>query len=233
MKISDFKGLFSKHILSIVSIENPHSDYYVVTLKADKRISWIPGDHAIFTLPDKKIAGKKFRAFSLASTPSEGIIRLGTRSGKVMSSFKKEFLAMKAGEKVAMRGPFGWFKVKDETSPIVMVAGGVGITPIHALITDLQTNTNRPIDIIYSSKDYYLFEESIQDMVKKNTQMTLYKTSSRAETEKKLDELLQDHGKKGYYYVSGSMPFIKGVKKQIVSKQVKSNRIINDPFFGY
>ncbi|QWB95954.1 hypothetical protein KHQ89_00310 [Mycoplasmatota bacterium] len=58
-------------------------------LKAHQNITWKPREHAIFTLPNHKIEDKKYRAFSIASTPVEGFVLLGFRTGKKISSFKK------------------------------------------------------------------------------------------------------------------------------------------------
>lgn len=78
----------------------------------------------------KKIEGRKYRLFSIASIPEEWFILVGTRTGKEISSFKQSLLMMKPNEKVALRGPFGWLKIQDETSPIVMFPSRVGITSI-------------------------------------------------------------------------------------------------------
>jgi len=125
MKLSDFKGLFKKSVLTVISVKNPHGDYYEVALEPKASTRWNPGEHGIFKLPDNQVEGKKWRAFSIASIPEEGLVLIGTRIGSEISSFKKELISMKKGDKVAMTGPFGWFKMQDASTPIVMVAGAI------------------------------------------------------------------------------------------------------------
>lgn len=233
MKLSDFKGLFKKATLTIESVENPYGDYYEVKMKAEPGLSWTPGEHGIFKLPGRKIDGKKWRAFSVASVPEEGVMTIGTRSGKEISSFKKEMISMKKGDKVAVTGPFGWFKVQDSMSPIVMIAGGVGITPIRALLKQLEKDSTRSIELVYASSDYYLFDEEIEAIAAGNEQITLQKTSENQETGSAVSALATQHKGNAYYYISGSQPFIGAIKKQITAKGVKGNRIISDPFMGY
>lgn len=233
MKISDFKGLFNKSILSIVDIENVHDDYYKIVLKPEKNISWIPGDHGVFTLRGKKFKGKKFRAFSLASSPTEKVVIIGTRTGKNISNFKKELISMEKGERVNLRGPFGWFKVKDNTSPIVMIAGGVGITPMRALFVQLQNEKTRPIDLIFASSDFYMFNNELTNISNINDSISIYKTENITNTKNTIDTLSSKYKSSAYYYISGSRTFIKEVKKQLKKTGIKSKRIINDPFFGY
>jgi len=233
MKITDFKGLFKKSIVTIESIENTYGDYYQIKMKAEVGMSWKPGEHGIFKLPNNEVEGKNYRAFSVASVAEEGIMMLGMRTGKEISSFKKNLISMKKGDKVAIRGPFGWFKVQDTSSPIVMVAGGVGITPIRALLKQLEKDTARPVELLYASTDYYLFDDEIQAIVSGNKKITLHKTQSNEETSTTLATLVSKYKGDAYYFVSGSQGFIGAIKKQITETGVKGKRVINDPFLGY
>ncbi len=233
MKLSDFKGLFKKATLTIESVKNPHGDYYEVKMKPEPGLTWNPGEHGIFKLPGRQVDGKKWRAFSVASVPEEGVMVIGTRTGKKISGFKKELISMKKGDKVAVTGPFGWFKVQDSISPMVMIAGGVGITPIRALLKQLEKDSARPVELVYASSDYYLFGDEIEAIAAGNDQIILHKTSGNAETGSAVTELASKHKGKAYYYISGSQPFIGAIKKQIKDKGIKGSRIISDPFMGY
>jgi len=232
MKFNDIKGVIRKGEFTVESIENPYADYYTVKFKNDTDVTWVPGEHGIFTLPSKKIEGRKYRLFSLASIPEEGFILLGTRTGKEISSFKQALLTMKPNEKISVRGPFGWLKIQDETSPIVMFASGVGITPIRALLKQLEFNTNRPIEVVYSSSGYYLFGDEIENIAMNNPMIQLYKMTSRKETATKLDDLAVYYGNAAYYYNSGATTVLRSVKKQYMEKGIKKDRIISDIFLG-
>lgn len=225
MKISDFKGIFKQSYAKIVSIENPFDDYYVIKLASD--VEWQPGEHAIFKIPGKSIEGKKWRAFSIASITEEGFILIATRTGKTISSFKEVLLNLKVGDQVSMRGPFGWFKEQTDNRDLVLVAGGVGITPIRALLKSLESS-NKTIHLLYSSKDKYLFKEEIDKL--DNSKIHLHYIRNRDEMSEKLKEVTKEN-MKAHYYVSGSMAFIKSLKSQLKVLGIK--KIINDPFLGY
>ncbi|NLA53674.1 MAG: FAD-dependent oxidoreductase [Clostridiales bacterium] len=233
MKLSDFKGLFHRSALTVLTIDNPYGDYHRSTLKPDKNTIWISGDHGIFTLPLRKVSGKPWRAFSIASTPQEEMLIIGTRAGEETSSFKKELLCMKEGERVNVIGPFGWFKVREQTSPIVLIAGGVGITPVRALLKELENDTDRNIHLIYQSSDYYLFGDELIEIAAANPKISLLMTRAKKETEEAILSLIRPYNTKAYYYVSGPIPFIKSIKKYIKLKGVGGQRIISDPFYGY
>ncbi|MBM6614985.1 FAD-dependent oxidoreductase [Desemzia sp. RIT804] len=232
MDFKDVTGVVKKGTFPIESIENPYGDYYIVKIKNDAGLTWVPGEHGIYTLPDKQIKGRKYRLFSVASIPEEGFIMIGTRTGKEISSFKQAMLSMEPGEKVTLRGPFGWFKIKDETSPVVLFASGVGVTPVRALLKQLEFNTNRAIEVVYSSSGYYLFGDEIEQIAMNNPMVHLNKLSSREETAAKLGELADKYGNSAYYYNSGAPAVLKSAKKQYMEKGIKKKRIISDTFLG-
>ena len=232
MKLSDFNGLFKKSFLKVVEINNPYEDYFTVKMSYPKEMTWIPGEHGIFSIPGANIEGKKWRGFSIASSPQEGFMLLGTRTGDTISSFKKEFLGLKKGDQIKIRGPFGWFKLQKKEKPVVFIAGGVGITPIRSVLTSMSDKEIKA-HVIYSSKDFYLFEKDIKQIVNANKNIMLYKISGKKETTEKITAIMDEYNNNAYYYISGSIDFIKSNKNNLVSSGIKSSNIITDPFFGY
>lgn len=233
MKIRDFKGVFHTSKVKFLSAKNIGEDYYEIRLETPKGLTWRPGEHGIFSIPGKKVNGKKWRAFSIASTPQEGVILLGTRTGKTISDFKKALLSLNEGDLVKLRGPFGWFIEQDMTSPVVMIGLGVGITPIRALLTKFEHQKDRKVDVVYSSQKTFMFKERIEEIINNNESFNITYPVSIEETKKAIDALSMKYSNGAYYYISGSANAIKSIKKQLKSKGIKSRRIINDPFLGY
>jgi len=86
------------------------------------------GQHGILQL-----GGTTMKPFSLASAPEEGRVLIGTslQSG---SSFKQRLPALKPGDTVTHRGPVNQFTPDGAAPQVVMLAQGVGITPMRSML---------------------------------------------------------------------------------------------------
>lgn len=233
MKSADLKRVFYKSKAKFISAENIAADYWIIKLKPIEGLFWKPGEHGIFTIPNKNVRGRKWRVFSVASIPEEGHILIGTRTGKDVSSFKKVLTSLKTGDEVNVRGPFGWFVLQDLKTPIVMVCSGVGITPVRALFKEIEKGNNRFIYLIHASNDHHLFREDITSIARKDEKITLKYTTKGNEIRTELRKAILDKGNNAYYYVTGSPKVMRRVIKQLKDEGIKGRKIINDPFFGY
>ncbi len=77
------------------------------------------------------------KPFTLASAPTEKVVKITTRISNDPSEFKKALLELKQGMTISMSGPVGSFYLKDN-SPTLLIAGGIGITPFRSIIKQLE-----------------------------------------------------------------------------------------------
>jgi len=233
MKLRYFTGLLKTYDLRFVSAEKVSGDYVLVKLQAPSPMNWEAGQHGIFTLPGKKVKGKFFRVFTLASASTENTILIGTRTGAVPSPFKQALLDMKEGEIVKLRGPGGWFVVRDATSPIIMLATGIGVTPMRSMLYALKDDTARPIHLIHSSSDYYLFIDEFKELQKENDQIKLTYVAHREEFKEAIKAVAVQYGQSAYYYMAGSPAAVSATKALLNAQGIKRNRRIHESFQGY
>ena len=232
MRLSDLKGIFRRGRLGFISAENVFDDYWVVRLKPEEGMRWTPGEHGIFTIPGKKFKGRKWRVFSVASSPDEGVVMIGTRTGEIASNFKRTLFRLEPGEKVNLIGPFGWFTLNNGGRQIVMSASGVGITPVRAIAMELDKHPDKTVEILHTGK-YHLFMEDLKKKAEETDVLHLHFTEDREEMKHELTRLAVKYANNASYYVSGSINAITSMKKILRKSGVKGNRIINDPFIGY
>jgi len=97
------------------------------------------------------------RAFSVASSPSEGgEIELNIKivPGGAATSFVHEQL--KVGDEVTFSGPYGRFFVKKSADlPVIFIAGGSGLSSPRSMILDLvEEGFEKPIALIYGQRNF-------------------------------------------------------------------------------
>lgn len=77
------------------------------------------------------------RVFSIASAAG-GTLRIGVRSSEPMSSFKRQLLALEPGGRLGATSVGGDFVLpRDPGTPLLLVAGGIGITPFIGHLAEL------------------------------------------------------------------------------------------------
>lgn len=133
-------------------------DVLGLTLKLPKGdgFQYLPGQYIDLLIED----GRR-RSFSLANRPNGETLELHVRvtpSGRFAN-----WAANEMPERAILRleGPLGAFYLREDSArPIVMVAGGTGIAPIHAMLEELLTRgTGRNVHLLWgvrSLRDLYL-----------------------------------------------------------------------------
>lgn len=115
--------------------------YLRMRLRDGEEVSFKAGQFMQFyTKPYAKISEEVFRAYSIASAPSEKnyidlIVRLvpdGIATGYVHK-------ALKEGDEVRLSGPYGDFYLRggEGVKTLIMIAGGSGMAPMRSLIADI------------------------------------------------------------------------------------------------
>ena len=124
------------------------------------------------------------RQYSLSNEPNSNQFRISVKRDPqgLVSRYLHDHLAI--GDTVLAQPPAGEFVVKDYDKPLVLISGGIGITPTMAMLRQVKAlGTSAPVHFIHSAKStahLALFDEALdiqQDMP--NVQLTLAITGSR------------------------------------------------------
>ena len=97
-------------------------------------LKFIAGQNVDLTIPDplyEDDLGSR-RTFSIASAPSEPILRFAYRESS--SGWKRSMSKLAFGEKIKVQGPYGAFTLPNSTEPVLAIAGGIGVTPFLSMI---------------------------------------------------------------------------------------------------
>jgi len=93
------------------------------------------------------------RYFTIASSPTEKVVRLGVKFYEPQSSFKRALATMRIHDTVSASHIAGDFVLPKKKEKLVFIAGGIGVTPFRSMVQYLiDTNDTRPITLLYSNK---------------------------------------------------------------------------------
>lgn len=112
-----------------------------------------PGQAVYLTLPSRTNADGEgwVRPFSLASAPHEPNLVIATRLTN--SAFKAALSALPTASEVTIEGPYGDLCLDSGTRPVVLLAGGIGITPFRSMIIDAaEHGLTRDMTLFYCNR---------------------------------------------------------------------------------
>jgi predicted ferric reductase len=98
--------------------------------------------------------------FSLSAAPSGGSLRITV---KALGDFSGKIRRVRPGTRVVAEGPFGSFtEAARRREKVVLIAGGIGITPIRALLEEM----NGDVIVLYRvmHDDDIIFRDELEDL---------------------------------------------------------------------
>lgn len=231
----DLFPILTKRKLRFVEKKQESDDVFTFTFQSDEPIEWKAGQHGMFSV-NEKIEGRSWRVFSIASSPHENEIKISMHIPKSPSSFKAALSKLTPGDLISMRGPFGSFYFFDLTTPILLVAGGIGITPMRSLLYQATQHNPLPraIHLLYSQgNSSYPYRDEIDQLVTEHRFLTVDYLGGRDELSEKVNHYVNQHGNDSYYYLSGPQAMVKSLKQALMHQGIHKKNIKHDPFVGY
>ena len=110
-----------------------------------------------------KITGHPF-SFSSSAEAVDGRVEMTIRN---LGDFTSAVDKVPAGQRVYIDGPYGAFTIGNPADMHVLIAGGVGITPMTSMIRTLADRGDlRPVILLYGSKDWesITFREELETL---------------------------------------------------------------------
>jgi ferredoxin-NADP reductase len=188
--------------------------------------------------------GSEEYPMSLASSPTRPYLEFGARV--TGSPWKSAFRALAPGDAVEIDGPYGHF-VLDEHRDAVLVAGGIGITPLKGM-AEYAADKRLPIQIalVYSNRDEneIAYRTALDELARANPRFRVFHTITRPKPGSawtgrtgRVDSELLRAAAAGMtdpiYYICGKPAMVEGTFGLLAASGVPRARIRFEEFVGY
>jgi len=213
-----------EYILKISEIiqETPLVKVFRIELPKDTEINFYPGQFFMVSfVNDPEI--KTSRAYSIASSPlNKGYLEIALDK---VGPFTTKLFAMKEGDFLKFKGPYGKFYFSEEMkNNLVLIAGGTGITPLMGIIRYCNDKkSSNKIKFIYSVRTPHdiIYKDELEKIKKSNLDFDYIVTVTRPNSEHdwkgRIGRINEDLLKQNIKDIEGSLCFLCGPKEFVHS----------------
>jgi ferredoxin-NADP reductase len=200
--------------------------------------SFRAGQYMLVNLGEKRV-----HPLSLSDCPEEnGFIEFTKRM--TGSPFCQRLEALNKGETVIVKGPVGKFYPDDAGTTLVMIAGGIGITPIRSILKSLEKKRGEhsKIILLYGNlnREDIAFRDELENLKIPDYRLVhvLSDTSGMENARQGFitaeivaKEVPEDAN--AFYMISGPPVMVEAMQKELAKIRIPAERIRTDMFFGY
>jgi ferredoxin-NADP reductase len=223
--------------------EDITSDIRTFWFKPAQPLRYTAGQFTEITLPHKEVDDRGIkRWFTLSSAPGGELVSITTRRAhEHSSSFKKALWAMQPGHEVDLAEAMGDFVLSKLTqTPLIFVAGGIGITPFHSIAEWLKdTKEERPIRLLHAvrTEDDIIFQNTFDAAGIKETIVVSEPSETWGGVRGRLDAEtilgLEKPDDDTLIYLSGPEPMLEALENDLLKHGVAKRQLVTDFFPGY
>ncbi|MDD3531365.1 MAG: RnfABCDGE type electron transport complex subunit D [Candidatus Pacebacteria bacterium] len=234
-------------ILTLVQRSKIAEGTYEFIFAPDRPLRFKAGQYMEWTLGHRFADDRgNRRFFTIASSPTEKVVRLGVKFYAPESSFKRALWSMRANESLSASHIAGDFVLpNDKKKKLVFIAGGIGVTPFRSMVQYLiDTKDTRPVTLLYSNKTASevayrnVFDRAAQEIGMKTVYaltdepVPLLGTHNGFIDRALIEQEVPDY-KERVFYISGPHGMVTAFEKMLRDMGVSRFNIKTDYFPGF
>lgn len=232
-----WKGFKDFLVFNTVKEDEVVTSFYLKLLDGGKLPKFIAGQFITIKIKNEDNTFTKPRQYTLSMNSNEEFYRISVKREESGFFSKKLCDEIKEGDNLQITAPLGNFILKDSEKPLVLIGGGIGITPMLAMAYDA-VSSGRKIHFIYSipnSTHHSFKEETAKLQNNNNFKSTIFYTrpteteelgkyfdiKGRISKEWMIDNLPKD----GEFYVCGPVSFMKTIYHNLILMGIEKEYI--------
>ena len=227
----------------IIETKQETSDVKSVKLGFNgQKIEYKPGQYMMMELDAADADNGNTRPLSIASSTTENFLLFSTKISQ--TPFKQKYSSLKVGDKVKLKGPMGIFVLKEDAKEVVLLGGGIGITPFRDMVK-YSCDKKLPVKLVllYSNR-------TANDIVYRNEWAVFEKQNPNLKVVHTLTDDANWQGRKGrineamirencndinnaMFYICGPPEMVEGLSNLLKTMNVPPMNIKIEKFVGY
>ncbi|WP_419875697.1 NO-inducible flavohemoprotein [Candidatus Pristimantibacillus sp. PTI5] len=237
-QLGGWEGFRPFRVERVVKESEVISSFYLVPEDGGDIASFIPGQYVSVKLQIEGAEHTQIRQYSLSDSPGKPYYRISVkredayqdRSAGAVSTYLHQ--CAQEGKTLWLSAPAGDFTLNtDDQRPVVLISGGVGLTPMVSMLNTLTERYNtQPVTFIHAAQngDVHAMRDHINALADQHPQLSVFYCYQNPTEE---DIRLQRFHKEGYidlawlqsvipdadaqYYFCGPTPFMAAVKRSL------------------
>jgi ferredoxin-NADP reductase len=223
--------------LKLINKNSETSDVISFLWEPEEPVEWKPGQflHYVLKHADPDDRGDE-RWFTISSPPFEKNPTITTRfATEKSSSFKKALHNLQIGDSIEADSVDGDFTIDDPAKSMVFIAGGIGVTPYHSILKQLD-HDGQPINVtlLYSNRNpEIVFKDAFEELAKKHDTFKVHYILSPQRIDEEIIRQFVPDLQVPIFYVSGPEPMVDALSDTLKKMGVPEDHIKGDWFPGY
>ena len=203
-----------------------------------------PGQFITIYFPE--LGTPEGKSYSISSAPHEQTLNITVKG---IGLFSKKLCSLKVGDVIAGSLPYGYFYSENETTDLVMIAGGIGVAPFRSMILDtLHRTPQRKLVLFYSNRTCadIIFKKEFENIAAQHKNVKILPFVTREKTSDysvvpnriSIADIIGNAKKVSHiegreFLLCGSIPFVRDFWKGLTHRGVSEEVIYTEAFFSH
>ena len=233
--ITPWKGFKEFHIIKRIEEDSKVVSFYLSAGDDFILPYFKPGQYITIRVKEADGNYSKVRQYTLSKDYEKTYYRISVKreeNGLFSSKLCDEFTV---GDTIEITAPAGKFVLEESDRPLILIGGGIGITPMLTMAYS-SIESDRPVHLIYSTQNskHHSFREEIMELTRyENIQATTFYTRPLPYDKDNFDYvgrislqwMEQNLPSDGDYYFCGPVPFMKIIYRYLTAMGIDKSSL--------
>lgn len=231
-----WKGFKEVKVVDKVKESKDVYSFYLKDIDNKNLPEFLAGQFIAIRVKNKDNTYTSPRQYTLSMNHKDDFYRISIKREENGYVSKKLVDEVEIGDTIEITMPLGKFYLKDNNKNVVLIGGGIGITPMLTMAYEA-ANTSKNVELIYSTQnaENHSFKDEIEKLCNENSNIKSTTFYTRVNDEKDnykyiagrmsrewMDENLE---KDSEFYFCGPTEFMRSVYKNLVSMGINKEDI--------